>query len=374
DSFIYDGSTHTGGSAVVSGAGTVTGSAVLSYSGDQVNFGTYTVTATYAGDVNHTGSSDTAAISIAKASSTTVATGDSFIYDGSTHTGGSAVVSGAGTVTGSAVLSYSGDQVNFGTYTVTATYAGDVNHTGSSDTAAISIAKASSTTVATGDSFIYDGSTHTGGSAVVSGAGTVTGSAVLSYSGDQVNFGTYTVTATYAGDVNHTGSSDSTTISIAKASSTTTNNGVPSSAVYTGSAQGISGTTVTGAGGLATGATSTVYYDTLGTVATGDDVLLGGAPTNAGSYRVVSTYVGDLNHTGSSDTDYFSIGKATLTGLATTQSALNIAKQGVLVFSLNSVAGMVDGDTLVSLLSSMSFTLKIGVNTYAFAPSVAIDT
>src|SRR4029077_6395310 len=167
---IYDGSTHTGGSAVVSGAGTVTGSAVLSYSGDQVNAGSYTVTATYAGDVNHTGSVGTATISIGQASSTTVATGGSVIYDGSTHTGGSAVVSGAGTVTGNAVLSYSGDQVNAGSYTVTATYAGDVNHTGSVGTATITIGQASSTTVATGDSVIYDGSTHTGGSAVVSGA------------------------------------------------------------------------------------------------------------------------------------------------------------------------------------------------------------
>src|SRR5437773_4564275 len=173
--------------------------------------------ATYAGDVNHTGSSDSTTISIAKASSTTVATGDSFTYDGSTHTGGSAVVSGAGTVTGSAVLSYSGDQVNFGTYTVTATYAGDGNHACSSDSTTISIAKASSTTVATGDSFIYDGSTHTGGSAVVSGAGTVTGSRSEERRGGQENLGTYTVTATNAGDVNHTGSSDSTTISIAKA-------------------------------------------------------------------------------------------------------------------------------------------------------------
>ena len=32
DSFTYDGTTHTGGSAVVSGVGTITGSAVLSYS------------------------------------------------------------------------------------------------------------------------------------------------------------------------------------------------------------------------------------------------------------------------------------------------------------------------------------------------------
>ena len=71
------------------------------------------------------------------------------------------------------MLSYSGDQVDAGAYTVTATYVGDANHTGSSDTATITIGKASSRTTATGDSFIYDGTTHTGGSAVVSGAGAV---------------------------------------------------------------------------------------------------------------------------------------------------------------------------------------------------------
>jgi hypothetical protein len=89
---------------------------------------------------------------------------------------------------------------------------------------------------------------------------------------------------------------------------------------------------------------------------------------------VTATYAGDVNHTGSSDSATISIAKATLTGLATTQSALNIAKQGALVFSLNSVTGMVNGDTLVSLLSSMKFTLKIGEKIYEFAPSVAIDT
>src|SRR5262249_48224737 len=46
DSFTYDSATRTGGSAVVNGAGVVTGTAVLRYSGDQVNAGSYTVIAT----------------------------------------------------------------------------------------------------------------------------------------------------------------------------------------------------------------------------------------------------------------------------------------------------------------------------------------
>src|SRR5262249_22664817 len=163
--------------------------AVLSYSGDQVNAGSYTVTASYAGDANHLGSSDSATIVIARAASTVVATGDSFVYDGTAHAGGSAVVSGPGVLSGSAVLSYSGDQVNAGSYTVTASYAGDANHLGSSDSATIVIARAASTVVATGDSFVYDGTAHAGGSAVVSGPGVLSGSAVLSYSGDQVNAG-----------------------------------------------------------------------------------------------------------------------------------------------------------------------------------------
>lgn len=232
--FTYDGTTHAGGSGTVTGGGGLnTVATSLTYSSnpdgtgtaDRVNAGTYYVTAHYAGDVNHLPSDGAAvAITINQATSTTTVTGDTFTYDGTTHTGGSATVSGAGTITGNAVLTYTGDQVNAGSYTVTATYAGDANHTGSSGSATITIEKASSTTTVTGDTFTYDGTTHTGGSFVIVGAGTVTGTAVLTYSGDQVNAGSYTVTATYAGDANHTGSSGSATSTINRRAASVTPN------------------------------------------------------------------------------------------------------------------------------------------------------
>jgi len=61
--FVYDTTTHTGGSGTVTGAGTITGSATVTYAGDQIHVGTYYVTAHYAGDANHFGS-DGAAVPI----------------------------------------------------------------------------------------------------------------------------------------------------------------------------------------------------------------------------------------------------------------------------------------------------------------------
>src|SRR5207302_40176 len=147
------------------GVGGLSASATwLTYPGDQVDAGTYFVTAHYAGDVNHD-ASDGAAVGIVinKASSTTTTLGDGpFTYDGSSHTGGSGTVTGAGGLSTSATsLTYSGDQIDAGTYSVTAHYAGDANHLSSDGLAVdISINKASSTTTTLGDGpFTYDGTT-----------------------------------------------------------------------------------------------------------------------------------------------------------------------------------------------------------------------
>jgi hypothetical protein len=114
-----------------------------------------------------------------------------------------------------------------------------------------------------------------------------------------------------------------------------------------------------------TGSYNSKDVATANTVST----TLGSGDFTAAAGTLASNYVLPTTASGAGH-----ITRATLTGVATTQSALNIAKQGSLVFSLDSITGMVDGDTVVSLLSSMSFTLKIGANTYAFAPSVTIDT
>ena len=154
-----------------------------------------------------------------------------------------------------------------------------------------------------------------GGSPIAGTPGTTTGTtATWTYTISSLSASAtpYTVQAFYV----HTGAftdSDgglSGGQTVNKASSTTTNNGVPSGAVYTGSAQGITGTTVTRVADSDTVATTTKYYDTHDTVDESDDTELSGAPIGAGSYKVVSIYDGDANHDDSKDTDYFTIAKA----------------------------------------------------------------
>ena len=177
---VSAGTTNTDSSAltysVVSGPCALVSSSTFSSSGA----GACVVQASGAETANFNAASNTQSVTIAKATSTTTTVGAGpFVYTGSAQTGGSGTVTGAGTITGSATLTYTGDQINAGTYYVTAHYAGDANHFGSDGAAvAIVINKASSTTTTVGDGpFTYDGTTHTGGSGTVTGAGVITGSA-----------------------------------------------------------------------------------------------------------------------------------------------------------------------------------------------------
>src|SRR6185436_12969242 len=132
---------------------------------------------------NHTGSSDSKNFTINKAGSTTTVTCSDSIYDGTPQADCSASVSGAGSLSQSLTVSYAGRgttvyagpgaPTNAGDYTGSASFAGDANHTGSSDSKNFTINKAGSTTTVTCSDSIYDGTPQADCSASVSGAGSL---------------------------------------------------------------------------------------------------------------------------------------------------------------------------------------------------------
>src|SRR5207249_1320576 len=109
---------------------------------------------------------------------------------------------------------------------------------------------------------------------------------------NNTNAGTATASYTYAGDTNHTSSSDSKNFTIGQASSTTTVTCPAGPFTYNGSAQTPCSATVTGAGGLSLTPTPTSSNN-----------------TNAGTATATYTSAGHTNHTSSSDSKNFTIGK-----------------------------------------------------------------
>ncbi|HEX7174238.1 MAG TPA: MBG domain-containing protein, partial [Pyrinomonadaceae bacterium] len=294
----YDGTAQTPCSAVVTGAGGLNQSLMVSYS-NNTNAGTANASATYAGDANHTGSSDSENFTIDPAASTTVVTCPTNVtYTGAAIEPCSAVVTGAGGLNQSLTVSYS-NNIDAGTASASASYAGDANHTASSDSKNFTIDQASSTTVVTCPTNVtYTGAAQTPCTATVTGAGGLNQSLTLNYT-NNTDAGTATASASFAGDANHTGSSDSKNFNIDQAPSITTVT-CPTSVTYTGAALEPCTATVTGAGGL-NQSLSVSYSDNV----------------NAGTANASASYGGDANHTGSSDSESFTIDPAASTTAVT---------------------------------------------------------
>jgi hypothetical protein len=271
---------------------------------------------TFNGGTNYNDQSGNAAIVLTKASSSTTTVGDGpFVYDGTTHAGGTGTVTGAGGLNTSATsVTYTGDRVNAGTYYVTAHYAGDGNHYPSDGLpVAIVINKASSATTTVGAGpFTYDGTTHAGGSGTVTGAGGLSTTATsLTYTGDQVNAGTYYVTAHYAGDANHD-PSDGAPVAIVINKATPGVSVTGGSFFFTGSPQGGSGFAY-GIGGVADVLTPPVTLSYAGTGSTtyGPSAT---APSGVGTYQVTANFAGNGNYTAKSNSASLTIGSWTLKG------------------------------------------------------------
>ena len=289
--FTYTGSAHTPCSANVTGAGGLGHSLSVSYS-DNVNAGTATASASYAGDDNHSGDSSSATFAIEKASSTVAVTcPDSRTYTGSAIEPCTAKATGAGGLNEDLTVSYA-DNTNGGTATASASFGGDANHAGSSGSGTFSIDKAPSTvTLSCPDSRTYTGGAIEPCTAKATGAGGLDATLTVSYS-DNVNAGTATASANYGGDGNHNGDNGSNTFTIEKAPSTVVVT-CPDSRTYMGSAIEPCSAKATGAGGL----------DADLVVSYGDNV-------NAGTATASASYGGDANHDGDSGSASFTIEKA----------------------------------------------------------------
>src|SRR5438552_2546882 len=211
-------------SVLVTGAGSLSLTPSPSYSGGcsaapihvaQTTPTACTASYSFAGDGDHTGSNDSATIVITPAASLTKVTGGTFPFDGSAHAAG-VLVTGAGSLSLTPSPSYSGGcsaaPIHVAQTPCTASYsfAGDPDHTGSSDSAVITITQAPSvTTIGAGYMVIYNTLPH-GVTANVTGAGGLNQAVAVVYNpgGSTVplNPGTYTATATFAGDADHLGS------------------------------------------------------------------------------------------------------------------------------------------------------------------------
>src|SRR5439155_4408582 len=101
------------------------------------------------------------------------------------------------------------NNVNAGTATASASFAGDDNCTGSSDSNSFTIGKASSTTAVSCSAgpFTYDGTAQTPCSATVTGAGGLNQSLTVSYT-NKIGRATWRASGYFAVDDEHTDSSD----------------------------------------------------------------------------------------------------------------------------------------------------------------------
>ena len=301
----YNGQPH-GATASVTGAAGLNQSLTVTYEGRNgttygpsttapTASGDYTASASFAGDSNYSGSSDSKNYGIGKASQTITflaladkTYGDADFTVSASSTSGLTVgfsATGDCTVTGDSV-----HITGAGTCTITASQGGDTNYNAAADVArSFNIAKGSATVSLSDLSYTYDGTTKSA-TATTNPAGL---SITLTYDGAAsapAGAGSYAVVATI-NDANYTGTASGTLV-IAKADATITVTGY--TGVYDGSSHGATGT--------ATGAQSEDLASLL---------HLGSSYTNVPGGTASWTFDGDANYNAASGSVEISISKAT---------------------------------------------------------------
>jgi hypothetical protein len=308
-----------------------------SFSTASLTGGSHSITASYSGDSNYsTSSSGTVTQTVNKAGTTTgltssanpsttgqsvtftatvsapAATGTVTFYDGTTVIGSGGLSGGKAT--------YATSTLAAGSHSISATYGGDNNYSSSNSSTLTQNVNSSviTTTTTLGSSLnpsTYGQSvTVTATVSPTSGSGTPTGSvtftvdgspqAPVALSGGKAALvtsslvpGSHSITASYSGDTNYTGSSSSTlTQSVNKANTTTTLTGSPNPSN--------NGQTVTFTATVSPAGTGTVQFFNGGTSIGVVNVSSGKAtlPTSTltvGTHSITAKYSGDTNYNGS---------------------------------------------------------------------------
>ena len=296
-SVSYTGSALTPCSAVVTPGG-LNLTATPIYAGNTTP-GLATVIFTFDGNTSYEGSSGEASFTIVPAISTVIVSCPaSVIYTGLPQAPCTAQATGVGIapVDVTAALVY-GNNTDTGAATVSASWEGDGNNSGSSGNGGFTITQASSTvTISCPASVTYDGTTQTPCTAQATGAGIdavdVTASIVY---GNNTGAGAATVSASWGGDANHTQSSGSAGFTIGKATSTVAVS-CPASLTYTGLPQAPCTAQATGVAMSPVNVSASLVY---------------AGNTNAGAASATATYSGDDNHSGSTGVGGFTIARAT---------------------------------------------------------------
>jgi hypothetical protein len=214
---VYDGNAH-GASGTATGVGGANLNGSLNLGSSFTNVPGGTATWTFTGGTNYNDASGIGLIIIQKAPSTTAITCPvSVTYNGTLQTPCTAVVTGVGGLSDSVTVSYT-DNMNAGTATASAIYSGDANHNGSNNSKNFTIEKASSTVILTFETgpYAYRGAAFTA-TANVTGIGGLNQAVTVVYSGDctyVTSANGCTAKATFVGDLNHNGSSDTKSITI----------------------------------------------------------------------------------------------------------------------------------------------------------------
>lgn len=314
--------------------------------------GFYTVTVTIDSSEKNYAGTATDTLVIAKALSTVTVNASNATYDGSQH-GATASATGVGglSVDVTSTITYTGAAsdgtpynsasapINAGTYTATATYAGDANHTSSTGSASYTIEKKAVTALYFGDtSHVYDNTVH-GVTAYTIPSGLKVD---LVYSPvDPTNAGIYNVTGT-VNDVNYKGT-NTTKMEITKAPSTITI--TASDAEYDGAPHGAKAF-VTGVGGLNSEIT-TINYE--GIAADGTAYKSTTAPTNAGNYDAVAYFAGDANHNPTGNGKNYNITQRPITITSDNASKVWTSLDPVFTYAITS-GTLVSGDGFSGLL------------------------